>query len=47
MIGEAYLLVLQQNSEQGNENYAASIWINMNLIPNQRGENLTTVKAFF
>lgn len=45
MIGDAYPLVLQQNSEQSNENQAATTCTNMNLMPNQREENLTTAKA--
>ena len=48
MIGEAYLLVFQQNSEQnkrkvGRHNLACT---NLNLIPNQLKENVTTAKAW-
>ena len=39
--------MLQQNSEQGNEKKAVTTCTNMNSMPNQREENLTTAKVSF
>ena len=45
--GEAYLFVPQQNSKQSKrKKWATTTCINLNFIPNQLKESVTTAKAF-